>query len=106
MIYLCSTSAPYSEYSFQVVASTIIGEGLQLSPSRMFATNQDSRLIDMQWLNALECNFILVSTPPRNLVAKYVSTETTSSTALQVTWNHPQCDYSVRTGYTVCASYY
>ena len=43
----------------------------------------------------------IVSTPPRSLIAEYASMETTSSTALQLTWDHPLCDYGVRTGYTV-----
>ena len=35
------SSAPYTEYSFQVVASTIIGEGEEFSPSRIFSTEQN-----------------------------------------------------------------
>lgn len=43
-----------------------------------------------------------VSTPPRDLVAEYVSIEDMSSTALQLMWTPPLCDYGVKTGYTVC----
>ena len=47
-----------------------------------------------------------VSTPPQDLVAEYVNMEDMSSTALQLTWTPPLCDYGNRTGYTVCTAYY
>ena len=47
-----------------------------------------------------------VSTPPQDLVAEYVNMEDMSSTALQLTWTPPLCDYGNRTGYTVCTVYF
>ena len=99
------SSAPFTEYSVQVVASTIIGEGKELSPSGIFSTEQDGdfyHIIRFSIKLLFVRTSLIVSTPPRNVIAEYASMETTSSTALQLTWDHPLCDYGVRTGYTVC----
>ena len=46
----------------------------------------------VHFLLQLSC---IVPTAPRDLTVEYLS-----STSLEVTWTHPQCDYGIRTGYT------
>ena len=53
--------------------------------------------------NGLAISFIITSfvtytvpTMPQDLLVQYIS-----STALKVTWNHPLCDYGIRTQYNV-----
>ena len=81
--------------SFQVVASTIIGEGEDFSPSRIFSTEQDGdyycTIRFSRNLLLVFCISVIVSTSPRSLIAEYASMETTSSTALQLMWDHPLC---------------
>ena len=50
------------------------------------------------YFQKLQCAFTLylVPTEPRGLTVMHLN-----STSLEVTWEHPLCDYGIRRGYTV-----
>ena len=96
-------------YEFRVLAETTVGTG-PFSPSRSFTTPEDGIVtsknnpiglpIPCMRVQICICTYFhvphLVPTEPRDLTVTYLN-----STALEVTWQNPLCDYGVRRGYTV-----
>jgi len=91
--------APNSVYKFRVRAATVVGPG-PFSHSTFFTTPENGTPIP-QVSNRSDNVKIYplnhaVPTTPRELTVLYLN-----STALEITWEHPLCDYGVRRGYTV-----
>ena len=94
--------APHTVYQFRVQAETAVGPGPFSSP-RTFTTPENGMITIVQlqlyfkWVQHAFNNLLpLVPTEPRRLTVMYLN-----STSLEVTWEHPLCDYGIRRGYTV-----
>ena len=93
--------APGTAYEFRVQAETAVGRG-PFSSSRPFTTSENGMTMiaySYEWFPHFNVPYQLlplVPTEPRELTIMYLN-----STALEVTWQHPLCDYGIRRGYTV-----